>query len=376
MSPKIFLGYSQRAGNQAKSLRDQLRSRCACDVTDWQSAKAFPPGKALLESLVELLDSHSFGVFILSIDDTLIRSNDPRDSQAVASSNVLFEAGLFIGRHSRTRTILLVESGVRLPADLAGIKTFHYRDTDGALDAQAAEIAEHIRNEAQNLQDSRLYALTLFECRASEHDNIIRALLEIREHEETRRLNIEIEAAGVTLGDPDDFLLFSAPTFAATSEFVKHLRHQLGEMVVDVETRHVFPGKLYRHPEHQTLKPDYLLLVSCKPERVEQAFTKLRREAERAAPGDPFLITHAGIIFGQEDLFFMVKGKPGASYQDFLNKHLDRFLPLVNLWKNQTTLSLLNIFIKPPPRPSRPTGSSRGKGARLKPAKSRLKSEP
>lgn len=101
-----------------------------------------------LEDLEREIDNSDFAIAIAHADDlTASRGQDwpsPRD-------NVVFELGLFMGRLSRARAILMEprEDKVKLPSDLAGVTTITYRYEKGA-DAAALlapacnKLREHI----------------------------------------------------------------------------------------------------------------------------------------------------------------------------------------------------------------------------------------
>ena len=76
-------------------MQDQLQATADCQI--W-TQDAFPPSGTTLDSLLDAVSENDFGIFVFSPDDKLnIRSSDlvsPRD-------NVVFEAGLFMGRYGR-----------------------------------------------------------------------------------------------------------------------------------------------------------------------------------------------------------------------------------------------------------------------------------
>jgi predicted nucleotide-binding protein len=84
-----------------------------------------------LQDLEAQIDDSDFGIAIAHADDlTESRGKDwpsPRD-------NVVFELGLFMGRLSRARAVLMEprEEKVKLPSDLTGITTVTYRYEPGA----------------------------------------------------------------------------------------------------------------------------------------------------------------------------------------------------------------------------------------------------
>jgi len=89
---------------------------------------AFEPGAGYLEDLLRWADEVDFAVLILGSDDlTTSRgetASSPRD-------NVVFEAGLFMGKLGRRRVFLVTPASekLRLPSDLYGITHLEYDDT-------------------------------------------------------------------------------------------------------------------------------------------------------------------------------------------------------------------------------------------------------
>lgn len=119
--PKLFLGCSSEAKEQAEAFATELRP--VADVIPWWEAPHFAPSTGTLEALVAATQEFDFGLFLLTPDDAL-------ESRGVeghtARDNVLFELGLFLGELGRNRTFGLVQRGpgnktVRVPSDLRGI---------------------------------------------------------------------------------------------------------------------------------------------------------------------------------------------------------------------------------------------------------------
>lgn len=77
-------------------------------------------GRTLLEKLEDYAAVSAFAVALLTADD-VGRGKSATDHRARARQNVVFEAGYFAGRLGRRNVVLLHESGVELPSDLAGV---------------------------------------------------------------------------------------------------------------------------------------------------------------------------------------------------------------------------------------------------------------
>lgn len=104
-----------------------------------------------LTDLEEQIDDSDFAIAIAHADDlTLTRGVDWPTSR----DNVIFELGLFMGRLSRARAILMEprEEKIKLPSDLSGITTitYNYRaGKDGA--AQLAPACNKLRDHINSL---------------------------------------------------------------------------------------------------------------------------------------------------------------------------------------------------------------------------------
>lgn len=119
MKPSLFIASSAESVEIAFALQENLES--VAEVTVW-SQGVFDLSRYALESLLDVLDSADFGVFVFAPDDMVtIRG---KDKQAVRD-NVLFELGMFIGRLGRDRNFVIIpkgnEDGFRLPTDLLGL---------------------------------------------------------------------------------------------------------------------------------------------------------------------------------------------------------------------------------------------------------------
>ena len=76
-------------------------------------------GKTIIEKFEE--NSDVGGAICLFTSDDLGRAKAALDEQPRARQNVVFEAGYFMGKLSRSRVVVIAESGVELPSDMQGI---------------------------------------------------------------------------------------------------------------------------------------------------------------------------------------------------------------------------------------------------------------
>jgi hypothetical protein len=147
--PSVFIGSSSEGYDVARAieaiLKDALKE---VDVTLWKNG-VFGLGQGTLESLVKAIHKFDFAILVLTPDDVTesrdIRTNSPRD-------NVLFEAGLFMGRLGRERVFIIYprNKDMKLPSDFAGVTVATYEevgntDLRSAISAASYDMIDTIR---------------------------------------------------------------------------------------------------------------------------------------------------------------------------------------------------------------------------------------
>ena len=154
MKPRLFIGSSVEGLAIAQAVELTLQHSVHCFL--WSNA--FPLAEGTVDSLLKRFEDVDYGLFVLSPDDRLEQRSEPLLS---ARDNVLFEAGLFMGRHGKSRTFLLRPRDVDLhiPTDLIGITAASYEgrriadDLANALSAGSTAISLAIAKvEAQERQ--------------------------------------------------------------------------------------------------------------------------------------------------------------------------------------------------------------------------------
>jgi len=121
--PKVFVGSSKEGLKYAHAIQANLDSDM--DVTVWDQG-VFELSLVNLEALMQAVEIHRFGVFVFSPDDVAkIRIKKYK----VVRDNVVFEFGLFIGRHGRNSVYFVVPKGTKefhIPSDLLGVTPATY----------------------------------------------------------------------------------------------------------------------------------------------------------------------------------------------------------------------------------------------------------
>jgi hypothetical protein len=123
MKPSVFIASSEEGVKVAEAIQEQLRATADCQI--W-TQDAFSPSGGTLDSLLNLVGEHDFGIFVFSPDDKVkIRSKDLVSTR----DNVIFEAGLFMGRYGRVNVFVVCPESVlnlRIPTDFQGFTTVPY----------------------------------------------------------------------------------------------------------------------------------------------------------------------------------------------------------------------------------------------------------
>ena len=118
MKPRLFIGSSLESVNIAYALQQNLHH--SAEVTVWNQG-VFQLSITAVESLVNVLDTCDFGMFVFSPDDVIkIRGTE----EPAVRDNAVFELGLFVGRLGRERSFILIPDNVKdlhIPTDLIGM---------------------------------------------------------------------------------------------------------------------------------------------------------------------------------------------------------------------------------------------------------------
>jgi predicted nucleotide-binding protein len=79
-------------------------------------AADFVPGRSILKEIARVNKECAAGLFLFTTDDPL----EGRNGLAAPRDNVVFEAGYFMSKRGPDRTLIILEEGAKLPADLQG----------------------------------------------------------------------------------------------------------------------------------------------------------------------------------------------------------------------------------------------------------------
>ena len=147
-APKLFIMSSSEAKKVAEALRAGLEHDVFSKV--WDDGVFFAGGYPL-EALETQVNESDFAVAIAEPDDITesrgVRSPTVRD-------NVLFELGLFMGKLTRYRTILIHPKikDLKLPSDLQGLTLIPYEPGDElTISARIATVCDKVREVVKRL---------------------------------------------------------------------------------------------------------------------------------------------------------------------------------------------------------------------------------
>jgi CRP/FNR family cyclic AMP-dependent transcriptional regulator len=151
--PKLFIISSSEALPVATELRTQLEHHVFSTI--WNDGVFFAGGYPL-EALEKAVSESDFAVAIAQPDD-VVRSR--KKMQPTLRDNVLFELGLFMGKLTRHRAILVHPrmASLRLPSDLHGLTLLSYKPGLPAdLPASLKTVSEDIQKIVKNYGVRRL----------------------------------------------------------------------------------------------------------------------------------------------------------------------------------------------------------------------------
>lgn len=146
--PKLFLISSSEALDVAHEIQSQLQNDVFSTV--WDQGVFFAGGYPL-EALEKAVSESDFAVAIAQPDD-IVETRGARYS--ALRDNVLFELGIFLGRLTRHRAILVHPrvTGLKLPSDLHGLTLVSYDPgKPGELAARLGPACHEIRKLVKNL---------------------------------------------------------------------------------------------------------------------------------------------------------------------------------------------------------------------------------
>ncbi|MBV9211171.1 MAG: nucleotide-binding protein, partial [Acidobacteria bacterium] len=141
IKPKVFIGSSTSGLDVAYEIQAQLAKEA--DLTVWDQEDWL--GRSTLQHLIGILNNYDFAILVFQPDDMIqIKGQE----LTAIRDNVLFELGLFMGKHGAEKTFIFFQDSpnVRIPSDLLGINFASYTpDSKSDLTAACTKIRGRIR---------------------------------------------------------------------------------------------------------------------------------------------------------------------------------------------------------------------------------------
>jgi predicted nucleotide-binding protein len=128
MGGAIFIGYGQ--STLWRDLKELISERLGLAVIEFNSQPV--AGKTTVERLSEMLDASSFAFLVLTAED------EHADQTIHARENVIHEVGLFQGRLSFSRAIVMIEEGCAEFSNIFGLNQIRF--PKGNILAKSEEI--------------------------------------------------------------------------------------------------------------------------------------------------------------------------------------------------------------------------------------------
>jgi hypothetical protein len=119
--PRAFVGSSSEGLAVARHLKQLLKDDL--DITIWDEGTVFGLSETTIEALEDAVLQYDYGIFLVTSDDRL---ESKGEIKRVARDNVLFEIGLFMGRLTRRKILVVQQNGVSVPTDLSGFVTARF----------------------------------------------------------------------------------------------------------------------------------------------------------------------------------------------------------------------------------------------------------
>jgi len=139
---KIFIGSSKEGLDVARKIKASLKYDAHVDT--WADGLFDKPGQAYIEVIENILANYEYGIFVFTPDDEIFSrgkySKIPRD-------NVIFEYGMFLGKHTREKAFFIVPRGIdiKIMTDVLGITSLDYDSTNTNLQSAVSDACDQIR---------------------------------------------------------------------------------------------------------------------------------------------------------------------------------------------------------------------------------------
>lgn len=296
---KIFIGGTSEQRKEAEMVAEWIEGMGHTPVVWWEQ---FGIGRYTMETLIEISENVDAAIFIFSADDKTWYRGGLFES---VRDNVVFEYGLFSGKLSRERVVILRSGKPRMGTDLDGItygcleKKFQ---TQGKIDTWIRNIKEELRIEEKeasfkmmNLSDA--FNFVFSKCRTFDSLRVY-AISTIKSVQIFRLIdNLKIKEAKVLLRE------FSACDWDVQDAMVKGIDNSIKSWEEMVKKRNIeilkmrrfnyhpdrggyifddkyyIEGDLHYFAEDNTYEFQNKVMVVCSDSPVGQAWIKAKIES-------------------------------------------------------------------------------------------------
>jgi hypothetical protein len=125
--PRMFVGSAEESEDMVDAIGMNLQKKI--EVISWSDS--FGSGEFILQRFLNAAKENLFGLFIFSpVDYTINGSSADEKMLPSPRDNVVMEAGAFLGRYGRHRTLMMEPSDVpefKSPSDLNGLILIKYK---------------------------------------------------------------------------------------------------------------------------------------------------------------------------------------------------------------------------------------------------------
>jgi hypothetical protein len=159
MLPKIFIGSSTSGLEVAYAIQEVLDHDA--DITIWDQG-VFDLTSSILTELMNALNTFDFAIFVFTADDPI---NFKDEELLAVRDNVIFEAGLFLGRLGAGKVFFIKPRNIKrikLPTDLLGILPGDYDETRENLNAAVGAFCNKVRKNLKKFKTGSTQTLPQF----------------------------------------------------------------------------------------------------------------------------------------------------------------------------------------------------------------------
>jgi len=145
---RTFIGSSVEGLKVARAIQRELEHDSEVEI--WNQSDVFVLGSGTLEALETAVETYDFAIFVFTPDDQVkMRDN----TKPVARDNVIFEAGLFIGKIGRRKSFIVRprNAQMQIPSDLNGITLADYDSSKVKITAAVGAACTKIRESMKQL---------------------------------------------------------------------------------------------------------------------------------------------------------------------------------------------------------------------------------